>query len=83
MSMDASSRFVEMEQTNHFFNIPTNATSIRAGDALTLNCIYCTTSAKNSMIRFGVGHEDEMCGPIVLYSPHVKDFSTHNVAETS
>ena len=66
-----------------FFDLPKNATSIRPGDSLTFNCVYDTTSVRNRMIRFGVGHGDEMCGPIILYTPHGKDYSTPNLAESS
>ena len=65
-----------------FFNLPPNATTIRPGDSLTFNCVYDTTS-RQRMIRFGVGHGDEMCGPVVLYMPHSKDHIESNMIETS
>ena len=65
-----------------FFNLPENSTTIRLGDSLTFNCVYDTTS-RQRMIRYGVGHGDEMCGPVVLYMPHSMDHTESNIIETS
>ena len=61
-----------------FIHVPKNAPPLRPGDSLTFHCIFDTRDTSHA-INYGVSHGDEMCAPLVLYYPHVKDHATNNV----
>ena len=41
---------------------------LRPGDSLTVECTF-DTSARRTITEYGVGHGDEMCGPLLIYYP--------------
>ena len=44
---------------------------VREGDSLVFSCAF--TNTRNFTIEYGVSNAQEMCGPIVLYTPHKRD----------
>ena len=61
-----------------FVALPESAESIKAGDSLTFECVFNSTSSKRPL-RYGVSHGDEMCAPVVLYYPHARGMAGYNV----
>ena len=51
---------------------------MRPGDSLTFHCIFDTRDT-DSPINYGVSHGDEMCAPLILYFPHLKEHTVNNV----
>ena len=41
---------------------------LRPGDSLTIECTFDTTM-RSTMTEYGVGHGEEMCGPLLIYYP--------------
>lgn len=58
-------------QTMHLMRdvaAPGAATAVRRGDELRVSCVFNTLSRTRST-RFGVNRGDEMCGPLLMYTP--------------
>jgi dopamine beta-monooxygenase len=55
-----------------FIPIPKGAPPLRPGDSLSFTCLFDTSAVENQ-IEYGVSHGDEMCAPLILYYPHVKN----------
>ena len=61
-----------------FIHVPKSAPPLRPGDSLTFHCIFDTRDT-DSPINYGVSHGDEMCAPLILYFPHLKEHTVNNV----
>ena len=58
-------------QTMHLMRVvaaPGASTAVRRGDELRVSCVFNTLSRTRST-RFGVNRGDEMCGPLLMYTP--------------
>eukprot|EP00966_Prymnesium_polylepis_P168849 3904038-Prymnesium_polylepis.1 len=52
---------------------------IRRGDSLTFTCVF--DNSLSIPIRFGMSHGQEMCGPILLYTPHLAGIHAETMYE--
>jgi len=59
----------------HFKDLPGNLTTadmvVREGDSLVFTCAF--SNDRNFTLLYGTANAQEMCGPIVLYTPHKRD----------
>ena len=59
------------DQTMHLMREvapPGAAKAVRRGDELRISCVF-NTSTRARSTRFGVNRGDEMCGPLLMYTP--------------
>lgn len=55
-------------ECQHFHNIEHADPTVRAGDMLEFRCTY--DNHEGVALRYGLSAMNEMCGPILLYTPH-------------